>query len=222
MSHRTFPSFSQGLLTATGPIDYGLTNDIVLHCVAQNSKLALKGLVCALTGLSPSEVREVLLLNPIDFRKYKGKEIILDLKVLLNNWKIINIELQIQLKYETIWWINRSLLYLCRTYDNIASSENYTRIHPALHVSIIPFELFPDEKKEFYARYRMQNIRTGKLYTGNFGLNLLYLNHIDYATAGDIQSGRKRWARAFLATTWEELRSNKGGGRDHVSGQCKR
>lgn len=37
-------------------------------------------------------------------------------------------------------------------------------------------------------------------------MNMLYLNHIEYATQEDIKSGLVFWARLFKATTWEELR----------------
>ena len=57
----------------------------------------LKGLVCALLHLEPDEVQSVVLLNPIEFSdRMRDKDFILDIKVMLNDTAIINIELTAQ------------------------------------------------------------------------------------------------------------------------------
>ena len=95
--------FSEGLEKATGKIDYGLANDVVIHSAVQNSDKVLRGLVCSLMGLKESEVKSVLLLNPIDFRTYTAKEIIFDIKVIMNDEQMINVEIQISIGKRRPW-----------------------------------------------------------------------------------------------------------------------
>ena len=65
-------------------------------------------------GLDPEKVESVVLLNPIDYSTYDGKEIILDIKVAFDERQIINVEMQVALNKGREWYKNRSLLYLCR------------------------------------------------------------------------------------------------------------
>ena len=74
------PSFQE----VTGPIDVTLRNDMLFHKVMELSNSTLKGLICSLKGLNPDDVKEVTVLNPIDYSESVGKEIILDVKVLMN------------------------------------------------------------------------------------------------------------------------------------------
>ena len=89
--------------------------------VMQQSKAALRGLVCALKGIQESDVKNIEVLNPINLNS-AGKETIMDLKLTLNNNEVLNIELQV---YPDKHWIRRSILYLGRTYDSIGLGENY-------------------------------------------------------------------------------------------------
>ena len=198
--------FSPGLMSATGEIPEKLTNDVILHSITQNSKEILKGLTASLLMIPVSEITEVELLNPIDYRNYADKEIILDIRAKVNNKGILNIELQMLLSTDSVWWINRSLLYLCRTFDNLGSGGDYEDIFPSMQVCIVPKDLFSDVPPEFYSRYYMINDANGHIYSRDFSLRVLYLNHTDMATDSDKASGLDYWAEAFLATTWEELK----------------
>ena len=159
-------------------------------------------MVCAVKGLRESEIRSVKLLNPIDYSEVLQKQITLDVRVALNNREVIDIEVQVA-KQDV--WINRSLLYLCRTYDNLKAGEDYSKIKPATHVGILDFDLFP-EYPEFYARYLLTNVKNHNVYTPNFALNVLSLKHIDKATRQDKANNLVYWAQLFRATTWEELK----------------
>ncbi|MBR5969670.1 MAG: PD-(D/E)XK nuclease family transposase [Lachnospiraceae bacterium] len=193
---------TKALAEAQGKIRYTLMNDMMFHMVMSKSKKALTGLVCALKGLQPSEVRSVKLLNPVDYNEVLGKHIVLDVRVEMNNREVLDIEIQVGKKDE---WINRSMLYLCRTFDNLGASENYKKIKPATHVGIVDFDLFP-EQPEFYARYLMMNVKNHNVYTPNFMLNVLSLRHIDKATEEDHKSQLVYWAKMFRAKTWEDLK----------------
>ena len=80
-------------------------------------------------------------------------------------------------------WIERSLSYLCRAFDNLAHGQNYIDVKAAVQIGLLDFTLFP-QYPEFYATYQMLNMATEeeKAY------------HID------------RGASLFTATTWEEIK----------------
>ena len=189
--------------TATGEIEFTLMSDMMFHYVMQNSKTALTGLVCALKGLSPDDVQDILVENPIDLNS-AGKETIMDIKLTLNNNEILNIELQV---YPDKYWISRSIIYLCRAYDNIGSGENYSLVKPTTLFCITDQELIPNAEAEFYAKYRLTNLKNHHLYTDKFGINMLQLNHTDLATKEDIRNNLVYWANLFKATTWEEFKN---------------
>lgn len=105
------------LKNAVGKIDYTLMNDCMFHSVMTKNGNVLKGLLCALLHLKPDEVQSITILNPIELGDdIRSKSFILDIKLLLNDTKIINIELQVRPQY---YWNDRSLIYLCRLFDNL-------------------------------------------------------------------------------------------------------
>ena len=187
---------------STGPIEYPLMRDVVLHIVLQDSNIALRGLVCALMGLKEADVSEVILVNPIDYNT-QFRETTLDILVELNNHERLNIELQVERDRQ---WVDRSVLYLCRAYNNIKRGEAYQNIRPTTHIGILDFTLFPEEPREFYAKYLLTNTRTGHVYTTKLALNVLSLKHIDQATKEDHDNQLVYWARMFKAQTWEEIK----------------
>ena len=189
--------------TATGEIEFTLMSDMMFHYVMQRSEKALTGLVCALKGISPSDVKELLVTNPIDLSS-TGKETIMDIKLTLNDNEILNIELQV---YPDKYWISRSILYLCRAYDNIGKSENYSSIKSTTLFCITDQELIKGAEEEFYVKYRLANIKSHSLYTDKFGINVLQLNHTDKATKEDIDNNLVYWAELFKVTTWEEFKA---------------
>ena len=84
------------LKNAVGKIDYTLMNDCMFHSVMTKNGNVLKGLLCALLHLKPDEVQSITILNPIELGDdIRSKSFILDIKLLLNDTKIINIELQV-------------------------------------------------------------------------------------------------------------------------------
>ncbi|MBR5968854.1 MAG: Rpn family recombination-promoting nuclease/putative transposase [Lachnospiraceae bacterium] len=195
---------SRQLAGASGSIEITLKNDMLFHMVMARSERALKGLVCALKGLREEDVRSVRLLNPINYDEYLEKEVVVDTLVEMNNAEILNIELQIRRDKE---WIKRSLLYLCRAYDNIKGEDKgYERLKPTTHIGILDHDLFP-EHPEFYAKYLLTNVSNGNIYTSIFGMNVLSLNRIGLATEEDRNNKLDYWAKLFRAETWEELKS---------------
>ncbi len=187
---------------ATGPIDVTLRNDMMFHRVMQNSKAALKGLVCSLKGLNPDTVKDVTLTNPIDYSAYANKEIILDVKVELNNSELLDIELQL---YQSPIWERRSLLYLCRTFDNLGVGENYLELKPTTLIAIMDNSLFPDYP-EFYSHYQFLNVKNYRPYSTLLNINVLYLSQINIATDEDKANNLVYWAKLFQTSTWEDMK----------------
>jgi hypothetical protein len=102
-------------------------------------------------------------------------------------------------------WPERSLSYLCRSFDQLRTGEKYANAGPAIHIGFLDFTPFP-EHPEFYASYKLLNVKTHHLYTSKFILNVVSLKHIDLATDEDKQFGIDLWARLFKSTTWEDIK----------------
>ena len=188
---------------AAGKIDYTLMNDYMFRAVMQKSQNVLRGLICSLLHLNPQTVKSVAILNPIELGKaFDDKTFVLDIKVLLDNAAVINLELQV---IQQSFWCNRSLSYLCCIFNNLEKGEDYSQIKPAYHISIVDFSPFPDYP-EFYAANKMMNIKKHYIYNDNFTLNVLDLNQIELATSEDKAYKIDYWAKLFKAKTWEDLK----------------
>ena len=233
---------------ATGKIDYTMTNDYMFRAVLQENKKVLTGLICSLLHLKRSDVKTILILNPIElvqhcannseystcylhqycvvvsqqchriasflrlvlsqisgtvFHCYLGnavlgkaiddKAYVLDIKILLNNALVINLEMQV-LRQD--FWTDRSLLYLCRAFDNLEKGNDYTAIKPAYHIGILDFTPFP-KYPEFYATNKILNVKKHYIYNDKFTLHVLDLNQIHQATKQDKAHGAVRyWCEA--------------------------
>ena len=188
---------------ATGKIDYCMTNDYMFRMVLQSNNNVLKGLISSMMHVPLIDIKSVEIVNPIELGKHiDDKDFILDVKVMLNDNSIINLEMQVT-NYSN--WTNRSLCYLCRTFDNVQKGEDYNSAIPVTHIGFLDYDLFPDEL-EFYSTYMLQNVETGKIYNSKFRLSVLSLNQIKLATKEDKKWHIDEWARLFKATTWEELK----------------
>ena len=154
----------------TGEIRYTLRNDYMFKAVLQKNKRALTGLLSALLSMPAEKIVDIKIMNPIELGEtIDDMTCILDIKLILNNNKIINIELQVT-KYE--FWIERSLIYLCRAFDNLSVGEDYGNVLPTYHIGILDFWL-PGKTKEFYSEYVLMNKRNHEIYSDNFGMNVL-------------------------------------------------
>ena len=188
---------------ATGSIDYGFTNDYMFRALLQQNNHVLKCLICSLLHLKADDVISVEITNPLlPGDSIDMKEFILDIQVVLNNDTLINLEMQVVNEKN---WPERSLSYLCRRFDQLSKSQDYTECKPAIHIGFLDYTLFT-EYPEFYATYMMQNIKNHNLYSDKFILCVVDLTHIDLATEEDRAYGIEHWARLFKASTWEELK----------------
>lgn len=191
------------LQDATGKIDYRLMNDCMFHVVFQKNPRALRGLCASLLHITPEEITSVEVLNPIEFGEHpKDKEFILDLKVKLNNDRILNFEVQV---IDEKNWPERSLSYACRTFDHLMQGEDYLRAKPVFHIGFLDFDL-KHLSPEFYATFKLLNVKNHEIYSDKFILSMVNLNQIELATEEDRKYGIDHWARLFKADTWEAIK----------------
>ena len=190
-------------LNATGPIDYGMTNDYMFRSVLQRNTTVLKGLICSMLHLSPDNVSSVVITNPIELGdEIDAKEFILDINVLMNDSTSINLEMQME---NQLNWQDRSLSYLCRSFDQLYRGQEYTETKPAIHIGFLNFSPFQDSP-EFYATYKLLNVKNHHIYSDKFILSVVDLTHIELATVEDKANQIDYWARLFKASSWEEVR----------------
>jgi len=186
---------------AEGEIDYTLTNDYMFRGILQSNEKVLHGLISSRLHLKSEEINTVKIENPIELGKaIDNKNFVLDLRVTLNSHSSLNLEMQVSNHGN---WTDRSLSYLCRSFDNLHKGDEYETSRPAIHIGILDFILFPDDP-EFYATNKMCNVRSHKVFNDKFTLNVLSLKQIELATEKDKQWQIDTWARLFAAKTWKE------------------
>ena len=191
------------LQDATGALDYRLTNDCMFHVVFQKNPKALLGLCASLLHMHPEEIHSVEVLNPLEFKKMPtDKAFVLDLKVRLNDNRILNFEVQVIDEKD---WPERSLTYACRTFDHLQKGESYLDVKPVRHIGFLDYDL-KDFSPEFYATYQLLNVKNHEIYSSKFALSVVNLNQIELATEEDRKYGIDHWARLFKATTWEAIK----------------
>ena len=186
-----------------GKIPYTFLNDYMFRIILQKHKNVLRSIVCACLKLKTEEVQDIVVQNPIELGEaIDDKTFILDINVLLNNNTIINLEMQV---LDLKDWPERSLSYLARSYDNVAKGDEYINVKPVYHIGFLNYTIFP-EYPEFFAKYRMMNIKNHNVYTTKFNLYVVDLTKIELATHEDVDTGLVYWTQVFKAKTWEELR----------------
>ena len=195
--------FTPELEKATGKIEYNMTNDYMFRALFQENKNALKGLLSSLLHMQPEEILSVEITNPIMIGEaIQDKEFRLDIKAVLNNYQLINLEMQVANRYD---WPERSIGYLSRMYNNLQKGEQYINTKPAIHIGILNFSPFT-EQPIFYSRNLLIDIIQHRIYSSKFAVNVLDLSHIELATQEDKEWNLDFWARLFKAKTWEKMK----------------
>ncbi|MBQ8559582.1 MAG: Rpn family recombination-promoting nuclease/putative transposase [Tyzzerella sp.] len=188
---------------ATGVIQYNMTNDYMFRYILQKNEKVLRGLICSLLHLNPEQIKKVEITNPINLNEeIKGKEFILDINVMLNDDTQINLEMQVENKHN---WVDRSLAYLCRSFDQLYQGQEYEEALPVIHIGFLDYTLFPDDP-EFYATNMLMNKKSHRIYSDKFKLSVVNLTQIELATEEDKAYQIDYWARLFKAKTWEEIK----------------
>ena len=121
------------------------TVDFCFKELMQNPKVR-KGFIAAILGKAPKEVRRTTLV-PTALRKESedDKLGILDVLIELEDETKMNMEMQVS--YFDCW-TNRVLFYLGKIYTGqIKEGEDYDKLRKCIHVSILEFVHFPQDKK---------------------------------------------------------------------------
>ena len=161
---------------------YGMRNDYMFHAVLQKNEEVLRNLLATLLEMDEADIVSCHIENPIELGKeIEGKDCILDVKIKLNDARIINIELQV---YKQTYWTNRSLLYWAKAYDSIKSGQDYGMLFPTYHIGILDFTLF-EEHPKFMAKYQILDV--------------------DAKDQSETDKKILKWAGIFKAETLEEL-----------------
>lgn len=192
-----------GLELPAGKLRYPLTNDFMFKAVLQRNQKALKGLLCALLNMRMEEIVVVRIQNPIEIGgMIDEKKMMLDLKLELNDSRILDIEMQV---VDEGNWSERSLAYLCRAFDRLEKGEKYLAVKETIHIGILNFtpKGFPEK---LYLEYYFYNLDTAHKYSDKMSIRVLQLNQLEREVDEQIRSEIYDWARLFKAETWEEMR----------------
>lgn len=191
------------LSSLSGPLGIKLVNDYFFHVLLQKNNNVLRALVASLLHMNLDDILSIHIENEIVFgESLNDKDFILDIRVLMNDHTILNLEMQV---VDQSNWVERSMSYLCRTFDNLEHGKDYIDVKPAVQIGLLNYTLFPDAP-EFYASYYLMNEKTYQKYSDKLRLSVLDLTRIDLATDEDRLYGIDHWAKLFKATTWEELK----------------
>ena len=148
---------------------YNMTNDYMFRAVLQKNQKVLRGLIGSLLHLDPESL-DVKITNPIILgQSFENKDFILDINVIINGTTRLNLEMQIT-NYNN--WKERSLSYLCRSFDSAYKGDDYINAIPVIQISFLDFDLFP-EMPEFYATYMLKNLKNGTIYTDKLQLSVI-------------------------------------------------
>ena len=183
-------------------VEYGLINDYMFRAVFQTSEEALKGLLSALLYIPEEEILSCVICNPIILGDaIDEKTCILDIRVLLNGNKQINLEMQMG-SVEN--WTDRSVFYLCRMFTDMKKGLDYTQTKPSIHIGIMMKSPVPEDAA-FYNEYALKNRRTGYEFTGKIALHVLDLSCLEPVPEEERNSPLYYWACVFKAKTWKEV-----------------
>lgn len=186
----------------TGNLKYPLTNDFMFKAVLQRNQTALKGLLCALLHMEMEEIAAVRVLNPIEIGgMIDEKMMILDLKLELNDSRILDIEMQV---IDEGNWPERSLAYLCRAFDQLDKGEKYLNVKETIHIGILNFTP-KDFPEKLYLDYFFYNLDNAHKYSDKMSIRMLQLNQLGNKTDERKWPKLYYWACLFKAKTWEEM-----------------
>ena len=183
-------------------VEYGLINDYMFRAVFQTSEEALRGLLSALLYIPEEEIVSCLICNPILLGDaIDEKTCILDIRVLLNGNRQINLEMQMG-SVEN--WTDRSVFYLCRMFADMKKGLDYTQAKPSIHIGIMMKSPVPEDAA-FYNEYALKNRRTGYEFTGKIALHVLDLSCLEQVSEEERNSPLYHWACVFKAKKWKEV-----------------
>ena len=150
----------------TGELPVKMTNDYLFRALLQSDNDTLKSLLASVLRIRSKEIKSAKVTNPILLGEAVGDKIfIMDVKVEFNNDSLIDLEMQV---IKERGWEDRSLSYICRSYDQLNAGMVYSQAKPVRQIAFCDFTLFEDYP-EFFANYKLINVRNKEsVYTEKF------------------------------------------------------
>lgn len=155
-----------------------------------------EGFLCDILKIPPSAIKNTQVINSnLWKRSRKEKQGIVDVRILLNNDRIINIEIQVLYQEH---WDKRQLFYLSKMYaENARHGEGYDNLPDCISIAILDFNLTDDE--EYFHCYKFRD-ESGKIFSEAMTVYILELKK----TLGK-EKAVDDWIRVFRAKSQEEL-----------------
>ncbi len=135
-----------------------------------------KGFVAAILNKNPEEIAETKLMPTILSKDTEdGKYGILDVRVELKDGSQIDLEMQVT-PFE--FWDKRIIFYLSKMYiEQIKEGDSYENLKPCVHVSILNFNLFPEDQ-ECFREIAFCDLKTKQKYTNFLNIYVLELKKL--------------------------------------------
>lgn len=148
-----------------------LKSDIIFKELMRNETVR-KWFISDVLGIPLEEIKSVRLENTFLSRRSKAeKQGILDIRLLLNDDRKINIELQI--KYMDRW-DKRSLFYLTKMYtDDFFAGERYNKLKKCIVINVLDFA--GDPNPGYHKVYQLRD-QEGRLYSDQLEVHIIELN----------------------------------------------
>ena len=184
-----------------------LTNNYAFQKIFKNTKI-VKGFLMALLDLKEYEIKKIEITDPFTLGENdEEKEGILDIKLILNQNRKINIEMQNTYQDD---WTERSLFYNCRMFtDGLKKGHPYGEISPCIHVGILNFNQMISPN--YYHKFSLMDEKTKEIYSRKFQFHMIELKKLKYVKEKQKKKPLYRWAKLIAAQTWEELEQESKG-----------
>ena len=174
------------------------TVDFCFKELMQNPKVR-QGFIAAIMGKDPKAIRKTTLIPNSTKKESKDAKLgILDVMVEMEDGSKINMEMQVAYFG---YWSSRVLFYVSKTYSGqIKEGEDYDVLKKCIHVSVLDFIHFPQDKK-CYRKIAFCDVETGEQYTDLMELHIPGIRMKRESSAGcAFSSGRterssKIWQR---------------------------
>lgn len=154
-------------------------------------------------SLNEHEIRDLEFKDTTLAREYaEDKEGILDIKLVMNGKRKLNIEIQV-LPYA--YWEERSLFYLSKHFvEGFEKGNSYKLLDTTIHISILAFSLFEDGG--WYSIIELRDRKTHRLYSDKMSLRMVQLSQLSKVTPEEQESEIYAWAKMISAKDWEVFR----------------
>ena len=174
--------------------------DFCFKELMQSAKVR-KGIIAALLGRSPEDIESTELLPTILRQEYPDSKYgILDVLVKMKDGTKIDFEMQV-VPFE--FWTQRLLFYWSKMYvDQIEKGESYDVLKRCIHVSILDFAHFLEDK-ECYHKVGLYDFNTRKVYSDLMELHILELSKLPPEDQNE--PGLLRWMRFLNGKSKEDF-----------------